>query len=239
MAGTPPEFALQQSYYARTAGQYDDWHASDEGEHDLALAMLIGWARHAGVRSILDVGSGTGRALRRIKAELPGIRVLGIEPSEDLRRIGHAQHDLTETELVAGDALALAQADGAFDLVCAFGALHHIRDASRAIDEMLRVADRAIFLSDNNNYGMGSPRARLAKRWLWRLGLWPAVVWLKTRGKGWHYSEGDGIYYSYSLFSDIDCIRRACRAVHVMNTDGDGAIAIHDAGHVAVLGLKR
>jgi hypothetical protein len=51
-------------------------------------------------------------------------------------------------------------ADGAFDVVTAFAVLHHVRRHGRVISEMLRVARRAIFISDTNNYGRGPHRLR-------------------------------------------------------------------------------
>ena len=39
--------------------------------------------------SVLDVGSGTGRCLHYLKKKFPNIKVIGIEPSPELRKIGH------------------------------------------------------------------------------------------------------------------------------------------------------
>ncbi len=33
---------------------------------------------------------------------------------------------------------------------------------------------------------------------LWAARLWPLVNFVKTKGKGYHYTEGDGVLYSYS-----------------------------------------
>jgi len=76
--------------------------------------------------------------------------------------------------------------------------LHHIRKPALAVAEMLRVATKAIFLSDSNNFGHGSPLGRSIKQTIDLLGLWPLADWIKTKGKGYTISEGDGLAYSYS-----------------------------------------
>lgn len=152
---------LQRAYYAATAGQYDAMHVRDDDEHGFALAFLIGCLGHFGFGSVLDLGSGTGRALVKIKAACPTVRAVGVEPSAELRTAGHAK-GLSATDLIDGDAQDLAFQDGSFDVVCEFGALHHMPDPGRAVSEMLRVARRAIFISDVNNFGQGRPAARLA-----------------------------------------------------------------------------
>jgi ubiquinone/menaquinone biosynthesis C-methylase UbiE len=146
-------------------------HVAEDDEHGFALSLMIGMAQHLAVRSILDVGSGTGRALMRIKKAIPDIEVAGIEPSPALRNVGYAK-GLSRVELIAGDALALPFADNSYDLTCEFGALHHIPRPSRAVSEMLRVSRKAIFIYDSNNFGQGSGLARLLKQAINSVGLW-------------------------------------------------------------------
>jgi ubiquinone/menaquinone biosynthesis C-methylase UbiE len=231
------EIAIQREYYAATAHNYDEMHGEERDEHGLALAYLVAAARHLGINSILDIGSGTGRALLKLKAEIPSIRVVGVEPSFELRKIGYAK-GLSTSELVDGDAMALAFADGSFDLVCEFAALHHMPRPAVAVSEMLRVARKAIFISDSNNFGQGRKLSRLLKQAINSVGLWPLADLLKTRGKGYTISEGDGLAYSYSVFNDYKQIANKCSSVHMLNTLNAGPNLYRTAGHVALLGLK-
>src|SRR5665213_810368 len=187
---------IQRAYYAATADRYDSMHVHGDDEHGFALRFLISATGHFGIRSILDIGSGTGRGIRTIKSALPGITALGIEPSLELRKIGHSK-GLSEVELIDGDATNLAFGDNSFDLVCEFGALHHIPDPSKAVSEMLRVAGKAIFISDSNNFGQGTKFSRLLKQAINAAGLWPLADLIKTKGKHYTISEGDGLAYSY------------------------------------------
>jgi ubiquinone/menaquinone biosynthesis C-methylase UbiE len=227
---------LQRAYYASTAVTYDDAHIQ-ASEHRLGLQLMLATIRHYEFGSVLDVGSGTGRALTFIKRELPTVTVVGIEPSAELRAIGH-QKGLTADELREGDALRLPFDDQSFDLVCEFSALHHIAQPARAISEMLRVAKRGIFISDTNNFGQGGPVVRSIKQAINAAGLWSIADWIKTGGRGYSVSEGDGVAYSYSVFNDWPQIRQHCRIVHVVNTDGAGINPYRTAAHVAVVGLK-
>lgn len=120
------EKEIQQNYYARTAGKYDEMHVNKKDEHFFALSFMLAAIDYLDINSILDVGSGTGRALRYIKEKRQELRIVGIEPAKELREKGYSQ-GLSENELIEGDATKLKFSDGLFDLVCAFGVLHHIK----------------------------------------------------------------------------------------------------------------
>jgi ubiquinone/menaquinone biosynthesis C-methylase UbiE len=231
------EIAIQRGYYAATAHKYDEMHLGEYDEHGFALAYMLAATEHLGIRSILDVGSGTGRVVIRVKEKLPTVRVVGVEPSAELREIGYRK-GLSSAELVAGDAMALGFDDGSFDLVCEFAALHHIPRPAVAVSEMLRVARKAIFISDDNNFGQGGRLSRLLKQAINSCGLWPLADRIKTKGKGYSISEGDGLAYSYSVFNNHRQIAAACRSVHMLNTANAGPNLYRTASHVALLGIK-
>lgn len=229
--------ALQRQYDARTAGDYDAMQVHPNDEHGVALAWMAGLIEQHGYACVLDVGSGTGRALAYLKARV-GVKVVGVEPSAELRTVGHAK-GLAADELVAGDALTLDFPDDTFDLVCAYGVLHHIKDHRRAVAEMTRVARRAVFISDANNFGQGSLNNRLMKQTLRALGLWRAFDHVRTRGKGYHYSEGDGVFYSYSLFDDLPVIHRKFRDTLYMSTRPSGTNLYRSAQTIAVFASRN
>lgn len=234
---TAAEIRIQRQYYADTAHAYDAMHLDEADEHYFALCFMLSVVDYLGVRSILDIGAGTGRALARIKQLRPDIRVTGVEPVRELRDIGYAK-GIDRQELIDGDALALQFADGGFDLVCEFGVLHHIKTPARAVAEMLRVAGKAVFVSDCNNFGQGGVLARLAKQTADFLGMWSLIDLIKTRGRGYTVSEGDGLGYSYSVFNNYRQIRAKCHSVHLLNTKPAGIDPYRTASHVALLGIK-
>jgi ubiquinone/menaquinone biosynthesis C-methylase UbiE len=231
------EVRQQREYYASIADRYHDKYVNEDDEHSLALNFLLSVVERIGIGSVLDIGSGTGRALLKFKEKMPGITAVGIEPSLELRRVGYAK-GLSETELMEGDGQRLSFEDSSFDVVCEFGVLHHMPKPSQAVAEMLRVARKAIFISDSNNFGQGSWKARLVKQTLDAAGLWPIADRIKTRGKGYLVSEGDGLFYSYSVFNDYRQIERACKSVHLLSTSGSGPNLYRTSTHVALLGIK-
>jgi ubiquinone/menaquinone biosynthesis C-methylase UbiE len=232
------ETDIQRKYYAKTAAKYEEMHVSAKDEHYLALNFLIASLDYYQIRSILDVGCGTGRALREIKTLRPDIKIVGVEPVKELREVGY-KSGLAEEELVEGDATNLQFPDSGFDLLSEFGVLHHIPRPERAVVEMLRVARRAVFISDSNNFGQGTPLSRKLKQAANSLGLWKAIDLIKTRGKGYAISEGDGLYYSYSVFNNYDIIQSACNMIHLLNTRDGHINPYRTASHVALLGIKR
>ena len=231
--------ALQRKYYAATAVRYDDMRRGEEFVVGLALDLMMSVLDRLEIRSILDIGSGTGRALMHMKRLRPDIRAVGIEPVAELRAMGHKK-GIPEQDLIDGDATDLSYPDGAFDLVCEYETLHHIRRPDLAVAEMLRVARKAIFICDVNNFGQGSAVGRMVKRAIDAMGLWKLANFVKTRGRGFSISEGDGLYYSYSVFNDYRQIRSACRGVYLMNNTADASYDLYKtAAGIALLGIKK
>jgi len=231
------EVQIQRNYYAQTATSYDSMHLYEKDEHFFALSWMLAIIDFYELTSILDVGAGTGRTIAYLKQKRPDIRVVGIEPVAELREVGY-QKNISRKELIEGDATKMPFPDNSFDLVCEFAVLHHIRTPDNAVREMLRVANKAVFISDANRFGQGSPLARFAKTMINSLGLWAAANYVKTRGKGYMISEGDGLAYSYSVFDNYNLIRSKCRTVHLLNTHDANKNLFRTASHVALLGVK-
>jgi ubiquinone/menaquinone biosynthesis C-methylase UbiE len=230
--------AIQRSYYASAANTYDDLNELHNEKDEFALSYMIAMADHLEVESILDIGSGTGRALRKIKAKMPNVRAVGIEPSPEMRNVGHGK-GLSELELIDGDAMRLTYADRSFDLVCEYSALHHIPQPAMAVAEMLRVARKAVFISDLNDFGQGVTLSRFLKQLINDLGAWRIAKYFITKGRGYKINEGDGVYYSYSLFNEYKQIAEQCRSVHMLNTANATPNLYRSASHVALLGIKK
>jgi len=235
---TTQEAELQQKYYSETAHKYNKMHVQEGDEHFFALSFMAGMLEYLGVRTILDIGSGTGRALSYIKARHPGVGIVGIEPVKELREVGYS-HGLSNTELIEGDAARLQFSDKQFDVVCEFGVLHHVRRPERVVSEMLRVANKAVFISDSNNFGQGTRIARAIKQALRSCGVWRVADYIKTHGRGYTVSEGDGVAYSYSVFNSYRQVREACSSAHIVNTKDGEINPYRTAGHVALLGIKK
>ncbi len=237
MGGNPDEVRAQREYYAQTAAQYDHMHLDEGDEHFFALNWLSACIGHFGYTSLIDIGSGTGRAILDLKSR-HNIDCIGIEPVAALREQGYAK-GLSAGELRDGDVLSLDFPDNSVDIVCAFAVLHHVKDHGRAVREMCRVARRAVFISDANNFGQGSFAKRRIKQMIDHLGLWRAYDFVATRGKGYHWSAGDGLFYSYSLTKDLPILRAKFPDLHFMNTlPAPTPHFYRDAPHFAVLARK-
>lgn len=230
----PDPAQIQRAYYEETAQSYDESHA--EREHVVALHYLAAFIELHDIRSVLDVGAGTGRAMRFLKVRFPDLVVKGIEPVEGLRRIGH-HNGIPEGDLVDGDGTRLPFADGAFDLVVEFAVLHHVPKPQNVVAEMIRVAGKGVAISDANFMGQGSRPVRFLKFALYKLGLWPLANFVKTRGRRYTISEGDGLAYSYTVYQNLGQLRRAFPSVRLLSTSGvDGDIGLMTtAPHLLVI----
>jgi ubiquinone/menaquinone biosynthesis C-methylase UbiE len=229
------EVALQQRYYARTSHAFDAMHLKGV-EHVLACHLLVAFlkARFPDA-TILDIGAGTGRLFQFLQGENLHFPITGIEPSTAQREIAYKK-GIGPEQLMEGDATNLQFPDDHFDFCTEFGVLHHIKRNQRAVHEMCRVASTGVFLSDSNNFGQGALVGRMVKRSLRTIGLWRIAELIKTKGKGYIYSEGDGIFYSFTIFDCIHIVRRKFPNVYIWNTKPvKGTNLFFGADHVAVL----
>jgi SAM-dependent methyltransferase len=198
----PSEETIQREYYQRTAHQYDAAHVADGDEHSIALKYISTFVDALRIGSALDVGCGTGRGLKYLARHNPSVFLHGVEPVEELVRQAIDSNSISPESITKANGESLPFEDGAFEAAFECGVLHHAKRPQQVVREMMRVATKAIFLSDENRFAHGSAISRWGKMILWQSGLFGVAYKLKTLGKGYRFSEGDGLAYSYSVF---DC----------------------------------
>ena len=218
---------IQRDFYAATAERYDEMHVEAGDEHYRALELISALTDGYGYRSILDVGTGTGRGVKHFINRHDGLDVRGVEPVramiEAAERNGVPAGRISEGR---GDNLSFE--DGSFDAVCELGVLHHVPDPNAIVTEMMRVARRAVFLSDSNRFANGGPVRRRLKYLLYRAGLWPAVYRMATSGRGYHLNPGDGgVAYSYSVYDSLALLHEWADRVFIVPTTEARADRFH------------
>lgn len=199
---------LQHDYYTRTAATYDDLHVHEGDEHTRALRFISGFIQQLAITSVLDVGCGTGRGVKYLHQQHPQIRVHGVEPVPALVEQAIRTHNIPPDQISIGVGEYLRFGNASFDAAIEIGVLHHVPRPNAVVAEMTRVARKAIFLSDENRFGVGRLSARLSKLVVYKLGLWGAYFRWRTGGKGYALSEGDGVSYSYSVYDSYDLLAR-------------------------------
>ena len=92
---------------------------------------------------VLDVATGTADLAIQIARKDRSFRVEGLDPAEDILRIGREKiaRDGLAKQIVlrTGDAQALPYPDASFDGVCIAFGIRNVPDRSRALREMARV----------------------------------------------------------------------------------------------------
>jgi ubiquinone/menaquinone biosynthesis C-methylase UbiE len=219
VAGAANAEIIQRKYYERTAHLYDAAQVKEADEHFLALNYLSAFCDILNVASALDVGCGTGRGLKYFLNHKPLIDIRGVEPVPAL--IGQAvqANGIPPGLITVGSGDHLPFPDASIDAVFECGILHHAKNPEQVVREMLRVSRRAVFLSDENRFAHGSLFSRCAKVVLCKTGMFGAAYMLKTLGKGYRFSEGDGLAYSYSVFDCIDVLARWADRIILIPTD--------------------
>jgi ubiquinone/menaquinone biosynthesis C-methylase UbiE len=211
--------SIQAQYYTATASGYDEMHtANARDEHFVALEWIEMLSSLYDLKTFLDVGAGTGRATTFLLNA--GRQVRGVEPVPALVKIAEAA-GVPKGLIVEGSGDALPFENGSFDAVLECGVLHHVKDPSRVVTEMLRVAKRAVFLSDSNRFGQGSFPLRLIKLFLCKSHLWNTARFIQTKGKMYTLSEGDGLAYSYSVFDSYDQLAQWADQIMLFSTGPD------------------
>ena len=131
--------AQAQAYFAAHAAEWDRirrLHVADEAVENAVVAALS----DRPFRSLLDLGTGTGRMLELLGADLE--RGLGIDLSLDMLALARARLDragLKQCSVRQGDIYNLALPHDSFDVVIVHQVLHFLDDGARAIREAARV----------------------------------------------------------------------------------------------------
>ena len=234
---------LQRKYYTDTAARYEQMHEHEGSGDALASRFVHSILRMVDARSVLDVGTATGRGMRDLKGALPNGLVCGIEPVAALIEQALQNGNAAAGPLIRGSGAALPFADASFDVVCEFAVLHHVANPNAIVKEMLRVAKKAVLISDSNRFGQGSRAARLIKLGLCKSKLWGAYNYIRTSGKGYRVTEGDGVAYSYSVYDSFELISQwADRIIFYSGADKNSSSWAHpllNCGGVLVGALKE
>jgi ubiquinone/menaquinone biosynthesis C-methylase UbiE/DNA-binding transcriptional ArsR family regulator len=128
-----------QDYFRAHAAQWDrirKLHAPDEAV-EAAIVSTLG---EKPVRSLLDLGTGTGRMLELFGSSIE--RGLGIDMSKDMLSLARARLDragLKNCSVRQGDIYDVDVPDNTFDAVIIHQVLHFLTDGGRAIREAARV----------------------------------------------------------------------------------------------------
>ena len=197
---------IQRKYYTDHAHLYDSMHVDVDDEHCVALKYISSLLELLNISSVLDIGCGTGRAIEYFTER--GVSVLGVEPVEAMIVQAIRKNGIAAEQIVCGAGECLPFDNDSFDAVCEFGVLHHVPHPNIVVGEMMRVARKAVFLSDGNRFGQGNMVVRLIKLLLYKMSLWSVADFIKTRGKRYSISEGDGLFYSYSVFDSFSLLAK-------------------------------
>jgi demethylmenaquinone methyltransferase/2-methoxy-6-polyprenyl-1,4-benzoquinol methylase len=139
-AADRPRFVA--TMFGRIAGRYDLMNTLITAGQDAAwrrsVAALLGTPR-----TVLDVGTGTGKLAAAIARHVPDARVTGVDFSLPMLR---ASTQPRPVPVAAADALRLPFADESFDAVTSAFVLRNLGDVAAGIAEQARVLRRGGWL---------------------------------------------------------------------------------------------
>lgn len=172
-----------QAYFRAHAAEWDrirNLHTPDEAVEKAIRAAFADMP----FRSLLDLGTGTGRMLELFGPEIE--RGLGIDMSLDMLQFARARLDragLRNCSVRQGDLYDLPLANDTFDVVILHQVLHFLEDGARAIQEAARVLRPGgrLLVVDFAPHEEEFLREQYAHR---RLGFAPETVtqWMRAAG---------------------------------------------------------
>lgn len=175
--------AAAQNYFRRHAAEWDrirDLHVADAAVEQEVHAALSGKP----IRSLLDLGTGTGRMLELFAPEIE--RGVGLDLSRDMLALARARLDRfshRHCSVRQGDIYDLALLRDEFDAIIIHQVLHFLDDGARAIREAARVLRPGgrLLVVDFAPHDLEFLREEHAHR---RLGFAPETVkqWLEAAG---------------------------------------------------------
>lgn len=142
--------------FADIAEGYEAWYTTPQGHRADALekALLAKLLRRLpGLRSVLEVGSGTGHFTRWLAEE--GLWTVGLDISSAmLAQAERLEATARGCSRVLGDGLALPFPDRSFDLLALITTLEFIPRPKQALVEAGRVASCGLLLGVLNRYSL-------------------------------------------------------------------------------------
>jgi ubiquinone/menaquinone biosynthesis C-methylase UbiE/DNA-binding transcriptional ArsR family regulator len=189
--------AAAQKYFARHAAEWDrirKLHVADESVEQAIVAALA----DRPFRSLLDLGTGTGRMLELFGPQIE--RGLGLDMSLDMLSLARARLDragLRHCSVRQGDIYDLPLPKDSFDVVIIHQVLHFLDDGARAIAEASRVLRPSgrLLVVDFAPHDLEFLRDEHAHR---RLGYPPETV------SGWLAAAGLDVVTQQTLAADRD-----------------------------------
>ena len=123
--------------FNRWSRTYDDSWIQRYADRVHAEMLNVVTNEIAAPNTILDVGCGTGRLLRKALALYPSAQLFGIDPAEGMVEIARGQVPSATIYLAAAESLPLA--DSSVDVVLSSISFHHWSDQLAALREISRV----------------------------------------------------------------------------------------------------
>jgi ubiquinone/menaquinone biosynthesis C-methylase UbiE len=93
----------------------------------------------AGIKaeSILDIGCGTGRLLRKAAKRWPAARLTGVDPAEGM--VEEARRLTPQAQFLVSPAESIPLSDASVDLVFSTLSFHHWQDQAQAVKQVARL----------------------------------------------------------------------------------------------------
>jgi ubiquinone/menaquinone biosynthesis C-methylase UbiE len=130
MTGPVEELRAMRSYFDNQAASYDEYTAGDNWTPNVVLAEVL-FGSGPDVRTVFDLGTGTGQTLAAVAALYPAAQLTGCDLSPEM--LARAARRLPHARLIEGEASVVLRTETAsFDLEPRSVAWNSSRTSSRS-----------------------------------------------------------------------------------------------------------
>jgi len=181
--------------------------------------------------SMLDIGCSKGEFFYAIKDEFSGISCTGIEPNEELIKIGKSQNDLAHVNFIQEDALSF-NIEKQFDIALMSGVLSLFDDIKPPLENMqkhIRKGGKGYIFSGFNSNDIDvivRYRNNEMKSEEWESGL--NMFSLKTVEKSLSKFSSDILFHQFKIPIDLYPTNNPIKS-YTLNTQEQGRIILNGA----------
>lgn len=150
---TPQETEIKNFYDTVTfPGLYNSEEVVDHGDY-LIYERYLRFIEENNVKTILDVGCGSGFITNVIAHNFPNVKIIAVDFSDTIKHGKKISKELGLKNVTWKQANFFDVDVGTFDLVLSNGSIHHMPDFNKAVEKLKSHSHRYIMVGLYNKYG--------------------------------------------------------------------------------------
>jgi ubiquinone/menaquinone biosynthesis C-methylase UbiE len=118
---------------------------------DMVVAEIKRFAETNNIKSILEVGAGSGRLIGELSKQFSDVKCYSVDINSELSK--YVKEHFPDVETSVGEIIDLPFKDNSFDLVYTYQVLQHVEpgEIEKALSELIRVSNNQVWMWEGYN----------------------------------------------------------------------------------------